>query len=105
MLAHQLREWTRVHRYFQQPPDEPVLPDVRAARDTLVHLLRSYELATQLVTHRRVVDYHAAEPVRAELAAYDAAAWTWWRDAFEPRLEAAHKKLRFACRESRDTMA
>ena len=100
MLAHSLREWARVHKYFEQSP-----PDVAAGRDTLVHLLRTYVLATQLVTNRRVVDYAAAETIRVELEQYDSTEWKWWRDLFEPRMEAMHRALRAACKKERDINA
>merc|ERR1711988_1960428 len=97
MLAHSLREWTRVHKCFKQAS-----PDVAGGRETLVHLLRTYVLVIQLATHRRVVDYRAAEPFRTELSGYANADWRWWRDKFEPRMEALHIQLRASCRRDRE---
>ena len=57
-----------------------------------------YVLATQLGAHRRVIDYRAAEPMRQELLGYAQPEWVWWRDTFEPRMEALHEVLRTACR-------
>ena len=46
----------------------------------------------------RVVDYRAAEPMRVELSGYASPDWIWWRDRFEPRMEALHIELREAAR-------
>lgn len=52
MMAHSLREWTRAHKAFNA-----VTPDVSGGRTTLLHLLRHYELAIQLLERRRISDY------------------------------------------------
>ena len=44
------------------------------------------------------VDYRAAEPMRVELSGYASPDWIWWRDRFEPRMEALHIELREAAR-------
>ena len=100
MFSHSLREWTRVRRCFVS-----ATPDVACGRTTLVHLLRSYVLALQLVNHGRVLDYRAAEPLRLELCGYASIEWIWWRDTFEPRLETLHKQLRDATRRAREVGA
>ena len=93
MLSHSLREWARVRKCFTASS-----PDVAGGRETLTHLLRSYDLAIQLASHGRVVDYRAAEPMRVELSGYASPDWIWWRDRFEPRMEALHIELREAAR-------
>ena len=93
MLSHSLREWARVRKCFVR-----ATPDVAGGRETLLHLLRTYVLTTQLCAHKRVVDFRAAEALRHELGGYASPEWSWWRDSFEPRLEAMHAELRAASR-------
>ena len=64
----------------------------------LSHLLRTYALAIQLASRRRVEDFTAGEPSRLELVGYAEAEWLAWRDKFEPRLERLHDELRAAAR-------
>ena len=97
MLGHQLREWARVRKYFNRAS-----PDVASGRTTLTHLLRAYTLATQLCTHRRIIDFRAAEGTRRELQGFAQADWASWRDRFETRLEAVHAELRNAVRKAQD---
>ena len=98
MLAHQLREWARVRKYFHHAS-----PDVASGRETLTHLLRTYVLVLQLCTSRRVIDFRAGEPMRIELSGYADADWLCWRDKFEPRLEAMHAELRVAVRRDQES--
>jgi hypothetical protein len=98
MMQHSLREWSRVHRYFQSAP-----PDVTAGRETLIHLLRTYALVTQLVNGAgRVRDYRAGNAIRDEILGYRETDWVWWRDQFQPRLSAINQELRRATKEERD---
>ena len=98
MMQHSLREWSRVHRYFQSAP-----PDVTAGRETLIHLLRTYALVTQLVNGAgRVRDYRAGNAIRDEVLGYPETDWVWWRDQFQPRLSAINQELRRATKEERD---
>jgi hypothetical protein len=93
MLAHQMREWARVRKCFAHAS-----PDVAGGRTTLAHLLRTYALAIQLASRRRVDDFACGEPSRRELATYAESEWLAWRDKFEPRLEKLHDELRAAAR-------
>ena len=43
MFAHSMREWSRVHDCFKHAS-----PDVSGGRETLIHLMRTYVLVTQL---------------------------------------------------------
>ena len=94
MFAYSMREWSRVQKCFTQSP-----ADVDGGRGALLHLLRTYSLITQLVTNRHIVDYAAAEPLRLELAQYDAAEWAWWKEAFEPRIQLCRCSLMVALEE------
>jgi hypothetical protein len=91
MLSYQLSEWSKVRECFRRAS-----PDVAGGRSRLVHLMRTYELVVQLCRHGRVLDFRAAEGTRIELSGSAVPAWEWWRDTFEPRLEALHAQLRDA---------
>ena len=59
-----------------------------------------------LVTNRRVMETdYATKTIRVELEQYDSTEWKWWRDLFEPRMEAMHRALRAACKKERDINA
>lgn len=80
------REWQRVRKYFGRA-ERPL------GKSTLLHLLRIHMLAAQLVEHGRVVDFHAARALHAEIQEQYSTDLAWWEAEYGPRLLATQRAL------------